>query len=151
MHANETLTFRLTFKREFTIGQFGSRFIRTLLFLYSFKGPFNTYLIYFTFIKSVAINKDLSQPLRAKGKRISETKHDWSNLNSWKVWFMLMCFLSKGGSFTCFHHVKHISIQAKEHDWCSLLSWSTFLVLRGYLKYHSFCLPLQLLSKELIP
>ena len=34
-----------------------------LLFLYSFKGPFNTHLIYFTFIKSVAINKDLSQPL----------------------------------------------------------------------------------------
>ena len=28
------------------------------------KGPLSTYLIYFTFIKSVAINKDLSQPLR---------------------------------------------------------------------------------------
>ena len=43
--------------------QFGSRFIRTALFLYSFKGPFNTFLIHFTFVKSVAINKDLSQPL----------------------------------------------------------------------------------------
>ena len=30
----------------------------SLLFLYTFKGPFNTNLIYFTFIKSVAINKD---------------------------------------------------------------------------------------------
>ena len=47
-----------------------------LLFLYSFKGPFNTYLIYFTFIKSVVINKNLSQPLRAKGVTISETRHD---------------------------------------------------------------------------
>ena len=27
----------------------------SLLFLYTFKGPFNTNLIYFTFIKSVAI------------------------------------------------------------------------------------------------
>ena len=34
-----------------------------LLFLYSFKDPFNTYLIYFTFIKFVAINKDLNEPL----------------------------------------------------------------------------------------
>ena len=34
------------------------------------------YFIYFTFIRSVAINKDLSQPLRAKGVRISKTKHD---------------------------------------------------------------------------
>ena len=34
-----------------------------LLFLYSFKGLFNTYFIYFAYIKSVAINKDLSQPL----------------------------------------------------------------------------------------
>ena len=50
-----------------------------LLFLYSFKGPFNTYLIYFTFIKSVAVNKDLSQHLvRAKGVRISVTKDDRS-------------------------------------------------------------------------
>ena len=37
---------------------------------YSLKGPFNTYLTYFTFIKSVAINKDLSQ-IMAKGVRIS--------------------------------------------------------------------------------
>ena len=47
--------------------------------------------------------------------------------------------------------MKQISIQAKEHDQCSLFSWSTFPELRGYLKYHSFCLPLQLLWKELIP
>ena len=26
---------------------------------YSIKGPFNAYFIYFTFVKSVAINKDL--------------------------------------------------------------------------------------------
>ena len=50
-----------------------------LLFLYSFKGPFNTYLIYFTFIESVAVNKDLNQPLRAKGVRISKMKHDRRN------------------------------------------------------------------------
>ena len=31
----------------------------------------------------------------------------------------------------------------------SLFSWLTFPVLRGYLKYHSFCLPLHLLLKEL--
>ena len=36
-----------------------------LLFLYSFKGPLNTYLIYFTFTKTVPINKDLSQSLNA--------------------------------------------------------------------------------------
>ena len=54
-------------------------FVVRLLFLYSLKGPFNTYLIYFTFIKSVAIDKDLSQPLRTKDVRISETKHDRSN------------------------------------------------------------------------
>ena len=35
-----------------------------LLLMYSLKGPFNAYLTYLTFIKSVAINKDLSQPLR---------------------------------------------------------------------------------------
>ena len=34
-----------------------------LLFLYSLKGPFNRYLIYSTFIKSVTINNDSSQPL----------------------------------------------------------------------------------------
>ena len=34
-----------------------------LLFLYYFEDPFNTYFIYFIFIKSVAVNKDLSQPL----------------------------------------------------------------------------------------
>ena len=39
-----------------------------LLFMYSFEGPFNTYLIYLTFIKSVAINKDLIQAL-SKSKR----------------------------------------------------------------------------------
>ena len=50
-----------------------------LLFLHSFKGPFNKYLIYFTFIKSVAINKDLSQPLRAEGVTISETRDHRSN------------------------------------------------------------------------
>ena len=37
------------------------------------------YLIDFTFIESVAINKDLAQPLRAKGAIISETRHDESN------------------------------------------------------------------------
>ena len=40
-----------------------------LLLMYSLKGPFNTYLIYFTFIKSVGINKDLSQPLRQSKRR----------------------------------------------------------------------------------
>ena len=45
-------------------------------FLYSFKGPFNTYPFYFTFIKAVAINKELSEPLRAKRVGISETRHD---------------------------------------------------------------------------
>ena len=34
-----------------------------LLFLHSFNSPFGTYLIYFTFINSVAINNDLRQPL----------------------------------------------------------------------------------------
>ena len=34
-----------------------------LLFLYSFKGPFETHLIYFNFVNSVAVNKDLSQLL----------------------------------------------------------------------------------------
>ena len=33
----------------------------SLLFLYTFKGPFNTNLIYFTFIKSVAIKKKRCQ------------------------------------------------------------------------------------------
>ena len=33
-----------------------------LLFLYSLEGPFSGDLIYFTFIKSVAINKDFNQP-----------------------------------------------------------------------------------------
>ena len=47
------------------------------------------YLIYFTFTKSVAINKDLSQTLRAKGVRISETRRDRSNPITWKVQFML--------------------------------------------------------------
>ena len=61
-----------------------------LLFLHSFKGPFNRYLIYFTFVKSVAINKNLSQPLRAKAVRISETKHDQSNPITSKVRFMLI-------------------------------------------------------------
>ena len=51
-----------------------------LLFLHSFKGSFSTYLIYFTFIKSVAINKDrVNHLVRTKGVRISETKHDQSN------------------------------------------------------------------------
>ena len=31
--------------------------------MYSFKGPFDTYLVYFTFIKSVAIDKGLNQPI----------------------------------------------------------------------------------------
>ena len=38
----------------------------SLLFLYTFKGPFNTNLIYFTFIKSVAI----------KNKRRKNSKPD---------------------------------------------------------------------------
>ena len=50
-----------------------------LLFLHCFKGLFNTKLLFSTFIKSVAINKELSQPLRAKGVRISETRHDRIN------------------------------------------------------------------------
>ena len=50
-----------------------------LLFLYSFKGLLNAYLIYFTCIKSVVMNKDWSQLLKAKGLRISETRHDRSN------------------------------------------------------------------------
>ena len=39
-----------------------------LLFLLSFKGPFNMSLSYFTFMKSVAINKNLSQPLLLEQK-----------------------------------------------------------------------------------
>ena len=56
-----------------------------LLSVYSFKGPFNTYLIYFTFIKSVATNKRFGSTtlVRAKGVRISETRHDQSNPNDY--------------------------------------------------------------------
>ena len=38
-----------------------------------------TYLIYFTVIKTVVINKDLSQPLRAKGVRIKPGFHNTAN------------------------------------------------------------------------
>ena len=44
-----------------------------LPFLYSFKGrPFNTYLIYFTFIRSVAIDKDLSRADQKTGGALLE-------------------------------------------------------------------------------
>ena len=46
------------------LGQFGFYSSVRLSLMYYFKVPINTYLIYFTFIKYVAINKDSSQPLR---------------------------------------------------------------------------------------
>ena len=51
------------------------------LFWHSFKGTFNMYLIYFTFIKYVENSKDLSQPLRAKGVKISKSRHDKATLS----------------------------------------------------------------------
>ena len=53
------------------LGQFDSHFICV-----PFMPVFNTYVIYFTFIKSVEINNGLNQLLRAKGIRISEARHD---------------------------------------------------------------------------
>ena len=41
------------------------------------------------------MNKELSQQIRAKGVRISETRHDQINPITWKVQFMLMRLLSQ--------------------------------------------------------
>ena len=60
---------------------------------YSFKGLCNEYLIYSTLIKYVEIKKDLSQLLRANSVRISESRHDRSNIITWKVQFMLTYLL----------------------------------------------------------
>ena len=49
-------------------------FFFNLFILTSNKGLYKTYHIYFAFIKSDTINKDLSPPLRTKGIRISETR-----------------------------------------------------------------------------
>ena len=40
---------------------------------------------------------------------------------------------------------------SKEHDHCSSFSWSRFLVIRACLKYHLFCLHLQLFWKNEYP